>query len=368
MKYIKGLDSIRTFAVIFVILAHWGPAGFNNPTIKFIWTLLIPSGKFGVDVFFVLSGYLITNILLTARAESDNKNIIIKNFIIRRALRIFPIYYLLLGVLYLINYPDIKENIWYFGTYTSNFLSYSQRAWNSFSHTWSLAVEEQFYLIWPWVIIYAPKTYLKKSIIFFIILGISCSLLTEAVYGGWAKILTFNCFNAFGIGGLLAYFQQIGDNSFKKLLNILLPVSIVIYFLNKFGLIPFLSIRTIHSIIAVSLINYISENKYNYLALKIFENRFLIHLGKITYGIYLYHYIIPDLYKYIKTFLTSTFSIPNSINSLLNNYYVSYILMLSILYLISLASYHLIEIKLLKLKKYFEYKEQPINHPEVRSA
>jgi peptidoglycan/LPS O-acetylase OafA/YrhL len=93
MKYIKGLDTVRAFAVFFVIIAHWGPHTFNNaPFLTFIFTKIVPDGMFGVDVFFVLSGYLIPRILLDARQKSveNNKVSIIKNFYIRRALRIFP--------------------------------------------------------------------------------------------------------------------------------------------------------------------------------------------------------------------------------------------------------------------------------------
>src|SRR5580704_6957692 len=93
MKYIRGLDTLRAFAVIFVIIYHWGlPLPANEAVHRL--QRLIPDGRFGVDLFFVLSGFLITRILLTARRQADLPRLsIIKNFIVRRSLRIFPIYY-----------------------------------------------------------------------------------------------------------------------------------------------------------------------------------------------------------------------------------------------------------------------------------
>ena len=104
MKYIKGLDSLRGIAALMVVLHHFGPKPSNLPEFVF-WKVFLPDGAFGVDLFFVLSGFLITGVLLEARENNQrlSNGGIIKNFVIRRALRLFPIYYLLLFYLYLIN-------------------------------------------------------------------------------------------------------------------------------------------------------------------------------------------------------------------------------------------------------------------------
>ena len=142
MKYIKGLDTLRAFAVMFVIIYHWGLPLPDGPGKHFLQEL-IPSGPFGVTLFFVLSGFLITSILLEARTTAKTRLRVIRNFIIRRILRIFPIYYVTIFVLTWIGYPFIRENLDWLLSYTSNILVFRNHSWNSFSHTWSLSVEEQ---------------------------------------------------------------------------------------------------------------------------------------------------------------------------------------------------------------------------------
>lgn len=150
---------LRSLAVFFVIITHWGPNDFSSPVFTSIYQKIMPNGVFGVDLFFVLSGYLITQILLTARINAGgvNKLKIIKAFYIRRALRISPIYYLLIIIVILLKDQFVINHILYFITYTSNFLVFKTRSWVSITHTWSLSVEEQFYLIWPWVMIFPHK-------------------------------------------------------------------------------------------------------------------------------------------------------------------------------------------------------------------
>lgn len=122
MEKIKGLDTLRAFAVIFVIIAHFG-VWFDGTSFsgKLLKNVLIPDGAFGVTLFFVLSGFLITSILLKDRESSGPKSLLVRDFFARRALRIFPIYYLLIAILYLVNYPGIRASAWYDLTYTQFF-------------------------------------------------------------------------------------------------------------------------------------------------------------------------------------------------------------------------------------------------------
>src|SRR5882757_5446501 len=151
MKYVKSLDTLRAFAVIFVLIGHWElPIKFGL-TGQRLFAGLLPEPSFGVNLFFVLSGFLITGILLDARASGESKLRIMRSFVARRTLRIFPIYYLAVFVLVLLGYPFIKEH-----------LVYKEASWNPWVHTWSLSVEEQFYLFWPWIILYVNQRYLKS--------------------------------------------------------------------------------------------------------------------------------------------------------------------------------------------------------------
>ncbi|MBS1598804.1 MAG: acyltransferase [Bacteroidetes bacterium] len=162
MKYIKGLDSLRALAINLVVISHWGLPIESALIVRFVDQDRVLAGRFGVDLFFVLSGFLITSILLQERKNSnESKLYVIRNFFVRRILRIFPIYYLFIFFVASIHYPFVKDHLIWILSYTSNILVYKQQLWYPMSHTWSLAVEEQFYLIWPWLIVFVPEKWLK---------------------------------------------------------------------------------------------------------------------------------------------------------------------------------------------------------------
>ena len=150
-SYVKSLDGLRFLAVSLVLLDHW-----SNYKLGF------PASNLGVSLFFVLSGYLITGILLKSKDKDQANNFghakSLKLFYIRRTLRIFPLYYFILAVLYLTNEPAVRANIFWLATYmTNNYIAYTQQWMGSFDHLWSLAVEEQFYLFFPFVIFFTTN-------------------------------------------------------------------------------------------------------------------------------------------------------------------------------------------------------------------
>lgn len=362
MKYIKGLDTLRAFAVIFVILEHWKfPLNFG-PSINSFFASLIPNGTFGVDLFFVLSGFLISSILLNARDNNDtNKLGIIKNFIIRRALRIFPIYYLIIFFLFIIKYPLLKENIYWHLSYTSNVLFYKTQQWNNFSHTWSLSVEEQFYLLWPWLIVLLNKRYLKYVFIFSILIGIYTTILTATVFNNkFGYILMPSCMHAFGIGGLYAFlkYDNVIHKSFHRVLKIAFPLSILFHFYLAFtnysGSLNLFS-GLFDSIISVMLIHFTITIKEGWLKDHIIENKLLMKIGELSYGIYLMHYVMMGIY--IKA-MTTYLSPANSIRSIALNPYFSYSINLVFLFLFAYLSFYLFEKPIMGLKQKFSYTEE----------
>ena len=169
MKYNPSLDTLRCFCIILVIISHWGPQATTLPNHIIIAKVLsvFNDGNLAVDIFFVLSGYLIIYGLIELR-ENENRILPFRYkvyiFYVKRFFRIFPIYYTLLLVLYIFNYPQIREYFLYFVTYNSNNLSFIKSSWNSLSHTWTLSTEEQFYLIWPFIIFLIPAKKLVKAI------------------------------------------------------------------------------------------------------------------------------------------------------------------------------------------------------------
>ncbi len=242
MKYNKGLDTFRAFAVIFVIIQHWGPP-FNDKTAlgKFAATFFIPDGGTGVYMFFVLSGFLITGNLLHARLEAGDGNrlLTVKNFFGRRILRIFPVYYITLFLVAQSHlYPDLVENIWYFITYTSNILCYRLNSFGPFSQTWTLSIEEQFYIFWPWLILFINWRYLKYLFAAAIAIGFATTLWEVKVHNHIIPYLAYNCVDALAHGGFYAYARL--DSAycarFEKMVRILAPAFLCMFLLRKFAM------------------------------------------------------------------------------------------------------------------------------------
>lgn len=298
MKYIKQLDSVRAIAVILVIISHWLPKTYwiNQVTLN-------TNGAFGVNVFFVLSGFLITGILLENRREVENlnlnKTLVIKNFFVRRALRIFPIYYLTITFLLIVHKytsTQIGENYLYYYTYTANLYFYKKQEWDGMlSHLWSLSVEEQFYLIWPWLIIFCKEKHVKPIIITFIIIGIISDVILSG--GPLDVVVTTSCFDAFGIGALLSWQFKYRPNSIKKYYNLICCFALIslvlllIIFTHHNVYVPYRILCSSITVWAIAFILLNNNNKQSFL-ISILDNKILIGLGKISYGIYLYHLIL----------------------------------------------------------------------------
>ncbi len=137
-RQIPALDGVRALAVLLVIFYHFG-------------FMRVPGGH-GVMIFFVLSGFLITWLLL--KENEQDGTVSLKGFYLRRILRIFPAFYgywfFVAGLLWLTGKPILWPHAWSSFFYVSNYYSaLHQHPENVFSHTWSLAIEEQFYLLWP---------------------------------------------------------------------------------------------------------------------------------------------------------------------------------------------------------------------------
>jgi peptidoglycan/LPS O-acetylase OafA/YrhL len=298
LKYHKSLDTLRALAVFFVLAWHFLPRA-NGGVSGTLELLLIPSGNFAVILFFVLSGYLITAILLNDKDKSGDKLRITRNFVIRRSLRIFPVYFLLLYGLYFGGYPFQDNEIFYQSTFTSNFFAFHQ-GWTMYSHTWSLAVEEQFYLLWPWLIIFIANRHHQFVFVFFIIFSIA-----SAWYFGFPGDLQFSSprtavtttnLAAFAIGGMYASLLRTenGITLIRKWIGALALTSLLLIYYWKFcsrlGLpviFPYFRILAV-SLVSIWIIHMLLNLQQSGLR-NIVENKWLTGIGRISYGIYLYH-------------------------------------------------------------------------------
>lgn len=357
MKYIKQLDSIRAIAVIIVIISHWFPK---------IHPLHAYTGIFnGVDIFFVLSGFLITKILLSNRLQAEEtgtkKKDLIKSFFIRRTLRIFPIYYILISFLFLVDFgtsSKFRDNFFYYLTYTSNLHFFEIDRWHGkVSHLWSLAVEEQFYLIWPWLILFINRKYFLHLISAFILIGICSQFFFMSRELG--SIFTLSCFDGFGFGALLAWVLVHKPNVLDKLYRPSLVIATTCLILQVVRVTTdiwvLLPQRTITSLFTVAVIVCIllgKEKKY-FVPNAVLNNGLLIFIGKMSYGIYLFHNFIPTYTKSILSTMNG-YVLPDQPTL---QFYILFIEYFCILLVVSFASWKLIEQPILNYKDRFEYQK-----------
>ena len=349
MGYIKQIDYIRAVAIFCVFITHWSSP---DSVLNNISTTI--SGPF---IFFTISGFLITRILITERTKAEvsgNSNtVIFKNFFIRRALRIFPAYYLTIAIVYFLS-EDSKESYLSYLTFTTNFFQNHNQKWGPLPHFWSMAVEEQFYLFWPAIILFIPKKLLLPNILFFIFLGIISQVIFP--YNDFSLTLPYTCFDALGLGALLSWILIFKANLIPqvfKVLTLMVVVSVGLIITEKFT-VSYLHIfhRTFISIITTWVLLFFiinRENGTNKPPGKL--DKVLGIIGKISYGIFLYHIpLIEHSYK-VLTPLNTFLLLPDAVK----NSRFFYVLENSIiLFILSWISWKFFEVPISGLKKYFK--------------
>ena len=347
----KGLDVLRALAVFLVIIWHWESKSFFLNQINI--------GEIGVNVFFVLSGYLITGILLKLKNSSE-KNIWnhFKIFYIRRTLRIFPVYYitiLFFSFLIVRYHHNEVGKLLYLYTYTANYYFYFHQGWDGMiSHLWSLAVEEQFYLFWPFAILLVNNRYISIILWIAILVGLISRIYfsffnLSLVYPHLTNILIPTVLDTFGIGGLLAYKESINFD-FKKYFTkwtivLIIGVCLMLLFFSKADE-NFILNRTCISVLSILLIVFL---KKEVLSKYLEKAGFLVYSGKISYGLYLYH-------NFIGLFNNSLLIKFKWLNILCQQYQLLFFVIdLCLLYVIASLSYFVIELPFLRLKNRFDY-------------
>ncbi len=358
-KYVNGLNTIRFIAVILVIIGHWG-IYYERGTVQFdAIRVLIPWGKFGLAFFLVLSGFLISSVLFKARrdmAEGDSKPGIIKNFLMRRALRLLPAYYFMIILLYLLGYAAVHEHPWYYLMHISNILIYRIQTNNPLIHLWSLSVQEQFYLILPWFILYVPEKALKYVIYGAIAIGLGTKYYTMFVLNKPFTFLFFHFLDCLGLGVLYAYYMYIGKKEkFESAIKFMLPVLIYLGWQmaarfkgTVFGVIYE---RSMWSMMGLGIIIWTINNKNQLLNKYFFENKVMNYFGKISYGIYLYHYPIGSYFDYYFDSYKASHHLP----FILTNFIFIYVVKFCLVLLVASLSYNYLETPIIELKKKFNY-------------
>lgn len=171
-----------------------------------------------VRLFFVLSGFLVTTILLKARDENPDRRQILKAFFARRAIRIFPLYYLALGVA-LVGTWHARDGFWWHMTFLTNVRAVIEKRFDEGTgHFWSMAVEEQFYLAWPLVVLFVPKRHMAAAVCLAVALGPLSRLAGYHVLAtSFVGFLMPCCLDAFGMGAGLALVRRSGPEATRRL-------------------------------------------------------------------------------------------------------------------------------------------------------
>ena len=301
MSKIPSLDGLRAISILIVINTHAAHnASYPEPLSKWIPF----EGDFGVTVFFVISGFLITTLLFNEQEKLGT--IDLKNFYIRRILRIFPVYFLYLFVVFLFDkfqQIDIPANFYIHAlTYTTNFnlsemWTYPDHVHWLLGNTWSLAVEEQFYLFWPFVLLLGNKNI--KWVLIGLLLFSPISRVLLVLFRSQSLFFLADFFkyaDSIMWGALLAYLWKYAPNMINNPNNytwwLRSSAFIVLVVWNIYQhLIPSILYVPLFRMINSILIGYLMMSVIiiqNDLIFKLLNHRILASIGIISYSLYIW--------------------------------------------------------------------------------
>ena len=351
-KHFHTFDALRFFSFLLVFFHH-----IPSPGSTFL-SFFTKSGGVGVSFFFVLSGFLITYILL--HEKISNRKVSLKKFFMRRILRIWPLFYAMILFAFLTPYILDLLNISYSSEgYKPNWLmsmffleNYKMMLTGSFPDTsplrvmWSLCIEEHFYIIWGIAFSFIPL----KKVPLLILICLLFANISRMVYGYWGIpfLDLFSNIDYFALGAIPAYILLFKSEVLEKIGEIPLKIKYMLAFATIvliFGIpnlrMDWLSYYTpiIYGVFFSGIILFTLPS-LNYICIK--DNSLVSKLGIFTYGLYLFHTIVINLLLHTKQMFPFGF-----------NWLTMLLLSLIITILISIASYYLFEKQFLKLKKYF---------------
>jgi peptidoglycan/LPS O-acetylase OafA/YrhL len=356
------LDALRAFAVLAVLVDHFIPTTSK----LFLPVKLVDLGGLGVRLFFVISGFLISGILLRSKSycEKDGLPVLhaFRQFYARRVLRIFPLFYLVLGLAAVLNIPPVRQTFVWHAAFLTNFYVFLHE-WKGAgptNHFWSLAVEEQFYLVWPWIILLVNRRRLPATILAMIVIGPIFRLLFGLYTSNdRAPILPLGCLDTLGVGALLALRKdEIGQLRFGKYpfgkagLAVgfgVLAVFVLLGVIHQGRMIRY-AIFDVGAALTAGWVVWNASIGINGPIGKLLEFKPLIYLGTISYGIYVYHNFIPYvMYKIL--------GLPSIANVLVLPYAwpLDSLLKGGIAVSVAAFSWHFFERPINNLKRYFKY-------------
>jgi peptidoglycan/LPS O-acetylase OafA/YrhL len=309
-SHLPVLDGIRGLAIIFVMCAHGGrflPG--QDTTVGHALVVLLNLGWCGVQLFFVLSGFLITRLLL-AKKESGRRQGLFADFYTRRALRIFPLYYVALAILFLARHaasidvgPVSRADAFWYLFYVQNWWNAAGHIPEAVGHFWSLAIEEQFYFVWPMLVIGIMRRSLARICLGIVVAVIALRLVAAFAIGAsslWLYHATVAQVEGLAMGALLATFAADGSLSANArragtamVVGILALVALILASRTTamFGVnTPFsVAASVAFSLTFTGAILYLLDRPDS-LAGRAMQHRGLRAAGRISYGLYVIHY------------------------------------------------------------------------------
>jgi peptidoglycan/LPS O-acetylase OafA/YrhL len=367
IKFFKGLNALRFFAALLVVFHHGETIRKKNDLPNYEWLGFFKNGSNAVTFFFVLSGFLITYLLI--KEIKLTQTISVKNFYLKRVLRIWPLYFLLvfIGTIALpywigfLNYdysmPYSFTQTWYYFLFFLPGLVTHLFGHHLLEPLWSIGVEEVFYLIWAPLVKLAHKLLLPLLISVILIKVLVDIYSNYHLQEGVSKyLISIFQFDSMAIGGLGAYYLYYKGEKltqsifFQPLLQwvIIITVLVLITFQsnldfhlwNVFFKTPVFSIFLIN-ILFILLILYVACSKNPLVNL---ENKVLSYLGEISYGVYMYHMlVIFGVMLFFKKLLSELAILPATL--------IFYSLVIGLTILVASLSKHYLENYFLRWKQ-----------------
>jgi peptidoglycan/LPS O-acetylase OafA/YrhL len=322
--------------------------------------------ELGVRLFFVLSGFLITGILIRGREMADasqgDRLAVLRNFYVRRFLRIFPVYYVTLIVVLLAGVsPARKVWPWLF-TYTTNIYVWGHLHFlGPLGHLWTLAVEEQFYIVWPWLVLLLPRRFFRPLLLAMIVsaplyrLYASFHYRSDTLHAFASGTLTIAVVDSLALGSLLALVVHSDSGSPQRdraLRRFLLVPGVLVwgavittahYGIDQHA---FISLGQTGEALICGWIVVHAARGFQGIG-RVLELRPIAYLGKISYGIYIYHLLVPVGLAALARQLGATYRYAG-----FRDFALSTVATVAL----AAASWHLFEAPINRLKRFFPYR------------